>query len=69
LMITMMTMLSGVQLCWCPNSVLHLSQLSRWGQLSPKNLSTPGSTLGHCTAIWFPTGLRCCCTRVERWLF
>jgi hypothetical protein len=29
LMITMMTMLSGVQLCWCPNSVLHLSQLSR----------------------------------------
>ena len=57
-MITTMTMLSWVQLCWLPNSVLHLIQLSRWIQLSPKNLST----LGHCTVMWFPSGLRCCCT-------
>lgn len=80
LMITTMTMLSWVQLCWLPNSVLHLIQLSRWIQLSPKNLSTPGSlslSSGslHCDVIsrWIEMLLHNLfwvkSTCVERWLF
>jgi len=55
-MIMMMIMMSRVQLCWCLNSVLHLSQLC------PKNLSPNFSSLHcnvHCTLYWIEMLLHC----------